>query len=213
MNKKLAIVGGGDLAEQLLNMITHTGIQFDKIVYFDDVKFDKGEKDFYRFNDYMKTEFDDFEFCICLGYKHLEKKTKIINNLKSSSRKLFTFIHTTAHIDKTSIIGKGVIIYPMCNIDYKVELMDGVILNNSVVVSHESVIGSSSFISPGTVIAGKVKIGSSVFIGTGSRVSSLITIGNSVRVGIGSVITKNIGHNLSVIGNPMRILDHKLEIL
>ena len=36
------------------------------------------------------------------------------------------------------ILGKGIVIYPMCNIDQGVILKDGTLLNNSVTVSHDS---------------------------------------------------------------------------
>lgn len=211
--KNLGIIGGGDLAEQLLNMIAQSEVEVRSIVYFDDIRFERLENDSYRFEEYLDDKFSDYHFIVCLGYKHLELKMEIIERLKAASRKLFTFIHPSAHIDKTAKIGKGVIIYPMCNVDYKVNIEDGSVLNNSVVVSHESVAGKSSFLSSGVAVAGKVKIGRGTFVGTGSSISSIIEIGENVRIGIGTVITANIENNISVIGNPMRKLNKKLNLI
>ena len=69
-----------------------------------------------------------------------------------------------------------------------------------------------SFVAPGVVVSGNVNIGEGCFIGAGSIISNGVNIGANVIIGAGTVVTKDIPANVSVIGNPMRILDSKLEL-
>jgi sugar O-acyltransferase (sialic acid O-acetyltransferase NeuD family) len=140
-------------------------------------------------------------------------KNKIISKLHHERRRIHTFIHNSSHVCHTAKIGRGVIIYPMSNIDMGAIVHDGVLINNSVIVSHETTIGQCSYISPGVVFSGKVKVGENCFIGSGTVFANNVTIGNNVMIGIGSVVTKNIPDNTHAIGNPLRILNKPLNIV
>ena len=100
-----------------------------------------------------------------------------------------------------------------CFFDDLIFVEAGVLINNSVTVSHNSTIGACSYISPGVIISGNVQIGSACFIGTGSLISNGITIGNNSTIGIGSVITHNIPPNSNILGNPAKFLNKPLKLL
>jgi len=53
---------------------------------------------------------------------------------------------------------------------------------------------------------GKVSIGNNVYIGNNSLILPGVTIGDNVIIAAGAVVTKSIGHNSIVGGNPARIL-------
>ena len=100
----------------------------------------------------------------------------------------------------------------MCNLDAEVELASGVLLNNSVVVSHNSRVGVAAYLSPGVVLSGHVTIGDFTFLGAGTTVANGRRIGTNARIGIGSVITRDVPDGASAIGNPLRLLEHPLEL-
>ena len=54
----------------------------------------------------------------------------------------------------------------------------------------------------------KTIIGDNCFIGSGTMIIAPRNIGNNVTTGAGSIITKDIEHNLIVVGNPAKILDN-----
>ena len=54
----------------------------------------------------------------------------------------------------------------------------------------------------------KTIIGDDCFIGSGTMIIAPRNIGNNVTTGAGSIITKDIEHNLIVVGNPAKILDN-----
>lgn len=207
---KNAIIGFGELANQFLNFLE---IDIDEnLIIFDDIKYLEKKTNYCKFNEFSDKKFNGCNFYIALGYKNLKIKKDIIANLISNSRKLPNFIDKSSFISRQAEIKKGIFIYPMCNIDKGVFIDDGVIVNNSVVISHNSTIGKCSYISPGVVISGNVTIGSNTFIGSGSIISNNIKIGDNVIIGIGTVVTKDIPDNSSVIGNPMIFLSNKINL-
>ena len=79
----------------------------------------------------------------------------------------------------------------------------------------DSLIGMNVNIGAGVVTCnydGKKKsktiIGDDCFIGSGTMIIAPRNIGINVTTGAGSIITKDIEHNLIVVGNPAKILDN-----
>jgi len=206
--KEIGIIGFGDLGIQIQNMLEEEANSYI-YYYFDD--FAKGEN-IYPFDSYLDNKFGNLYFIVALGYKHLDTKQQILQKLIKNNRNLLTFIHKTSYINPRAQLKQGVIIYPMCNIDYACQLEEGVLLNNSVTLSHESIIKSCSFIAPGVTLSGKVVIDEKCFIGTSSSIANGIFIGKNSIIGIGSVITRNLPENTVGIGNPFRILNKNLNI-
>ena len=212
MNRKIAYIGFGALGKQIALLLQQSTADHLEEAIFDDHSADEKNPGAYAFSEYMDKKYEDYEFYLCLGYMHLPFKNEIAENLKSGNRKLSSFIHSSSIINPSAAIGAGSIIYAGCNVDQFARLEEGVFLNNSVTVSHNSIIGKHSFLAPGVIISGNVNIGAQCFIGAGTVVGNGITIGDNSVIGIGSVITRDVPPGSSVIGNPMRILDKKLKL-
>ncbi|OWY24182.1 hypothetical protein C7N43_05530 [Sphingobacteriales bacterium UPWRP_1] len=208
---KIAFVGFGELGEQLWEFIQHRYQPAVKIV-FDDALHERGVPNARPFNQYADEQFKEYHYFIGLGYRRMALKMQILTNLKQLGRSLPAFIHPSCHIAPTAQIGYATYLYPMCNIDRMVNIGNGVLLNNSVVVSHNTGVEDGCFISPSVTVCGYVHIGKQTFIGAGTVIANGITIGNSVQIGIGTVVTDNLAHDVSVIGNPMRILNQPLQL-
>ena len=202
----LCFIGFGELGNQLLSHINDVDCN-NEIIYFDDNLLDSNKNNTYKFEDYININFSDSKYIIGLGYKHLNKKRQILNYLTEKKTNFFTFIHEKGFVNKSSKIGEGSFIYPNHNIDRNVTVGKCVIINNSVTISHDTVINDCVYISPGVIISGNVEIGECTFIGTGSIISNNVKIGKNVKIGIGSVITNDIPDGMSVIGNPMKIVN------
>ena len=211
--KKIGLIGYGELALQIKQFLRERNNGSEVFHCFDDIQFKKKTKNSHKFSDYMLDKFSDYEFYVCLGYKHPRKKKLIIEELLSKGRKVPSFIHTTAYVSPDALVEDGVIIYPMCNIDKNSVIGKGTLLNNSVVISHDNKLGACCYISPGVVSSGFVNIGSATFVGTMTAISNGVEIGSNCIIGIGSVVSKNIPRGTSAIGNPVRILKSKLVIL
>lgn len=201
--RKIGLIGYGHLGQQIEHLISGLPDDF-YFIYFDDIAFKNNVRNSFPFKDFLRVDFKDFEFQIGLGYKHLRKKREIIDILIRRGRKLFTFIHPSAVIDKTAKIDVGTVIFPNVTIDKDVIIRKGCLLHLCVTISHNSIIEDCCYLSPSVTISGFVEIGKMVFIGTNSCVANNITIGDFAVIGIGSVITKHVELNQFVIGNPQR---------
>ena len=205
---KFGFIGFGDLGKQINNhFIAKEQLPENQIYFFDDNLHKRGAKNAFRFHDYLLEEHKDLSFINCLGYKHLMLKNAIINQLLDAKRTIQGFNHPSCFISSDCTIMDGSIIYPLCAIDFGVVVGFGVLLNNSVTISHDCTIGSCTYLAPGVVISGKVTIGENCFVGAGSIITDHITIGSNVTIGVGTVVTKNIPDNTCVIGNPMKVVN------
>ena len=207
---KISIIGYGELGKQFKDFLFQKN-EFN-LYLFDDTEYIKSNEFHFKFDDYISEKFKKHSFYVALGYKHLLLKNKIIEELISLNRHLPSYNHSTSFINKSAILKESVFIYPMCNVDREVIINRGTLLNNGVIVSHNTIIGNSCYISPGVIISGNVTIGNCTFIGAGSIISNGLTIGNNVKIGIGTVVTSDISDNSNVIGNPMRILKSALNL-
>lgn len=75
-----------------------------------------------------------------------------------------------------------------------------------VVISPSAVIGNNCNVSPFTNIGSNynkaAKIGDNVYIGPHVSIVENVVIGNNVTIGAGAVVVKNIGDNMTSVGNP-----------
>ena len=206
-----AFVGFGEFGRQIEALLETVEGECD-CIRFDDPLVASGDPLARPFADFERDEYRDCDFYVCMGYRHRRTKAEILVRLEALGRRLPSVIHPTSWVSPTARVGPGVFIYPMCVVDKGVVLDAGVVLNNAVTVSHDSIIGSAGYLSPGVTVSGEVRIGECVFVGSGATIANLITIGQNVTVGVGTVVTRDVGSDLSVIGNPMKILDRPLSI-
>jgi sugar O-acyltransferase (sialic acid O-acetyltransferase NeuD family) len=213
MPRNIAYIGFGALGKQLAVFLRQTSKDEIKEIFFDDFLAEKKTPHAHPFQLYKGEQFAGYEFFICLGYKQLAAKAGITAELKSLGRNLTSYIHPSCIINPSAVIGEGCILYPGCIIDLEVQVMDGAVLNNGVIVSHNSFIGRHSFLAPGVVLSGDTRVGEQSFLGAGAIVSNGVAIGNEAIVAIGTVVTQNVDSHASVIGNPMKVLKKKINLL
>lgn len=210
MKIKLAIIGSGDLGQQIAHLAVNY-CQYEFIGFYDDFK-EKGTK----INDslclgkiddilehFKKKLFD--EIIIAVGYKHLEFKKMLYTKL-ADKVPFATIIHPSVIKDRTSQIGRGSVIYAGCIIDQYAKVEENVLLNLGCCVSHDTVVGAHSFLSPKVCLAGFVKIGEMNMIGINTTIIDNITTVEQVQTGGGTVVVKNINRRGLFVGNPARFV-------
>jgi sugar O-acyltransferase (sialic acid O-acetyltransferase NeuD family) len=204
MNKNpIGIIGYGELGKQLELLALSCGWE-NNFIYFDDLHFDRENENTYPFRDYLKEDFKHLNFLVGIGYKKLALRSKIFRTLVEKQRSIPSLVHPTAFIHPSAHIDGGVYIYPLCNVDKNVVLERGVVLNNSVVISHDTRIDQACFLSPGVILSSFCRIGACSFLGAGTVVSNKVIVGNNVTIGIGTVVSKNLEPGKFYIGNPVK---------
>lgn len=82
----------------------------------------------------------------------------------------------------------------------------------TIVVSPSAKVGKNCRIHPSTSIGdhdGAPVLGDNVYIGPGAKIYGPITLGNNVAVGANSVVNHSFESNLTIGGNPARVLSGK----
>lgn len=208
--KRLAIIGSGDLGQQIAYHAL-TDNQYEVIGFFDDFK-NKGE----LINNipvlggstdiletYQSGLFD--ELLIGIGYKHIAFKKDLYDQFKGKVP-FGKLVHSSSIIDLSSQIKEGVIIYPGCIIDQQVEIGENTLINVGCCVAHDTKIGAHSFLSPRVAIAGFVQVEESCILGINSTIIDNIKIVKNTQIGGGAVVIKNIEQSGLYVGNPVRFI-------
>ncbi|GAA3613978.1 acetyltransferase [Flavivirga amylovorans] len=208
--KKLAIIGAGDLGQQIAYHVAQDN-QFEVVGFFDDfaaqgtiVKQIKVLGKLKDVGNYFANKVFD-EVIIGIGYKHLAFREDLYNSLKNTIP-FATFIHSSCYVDASCSIGKGVCIFPGTVIDQQVTIKDDVFINVSCTIAHDSTIDRHTFLSPRVAIAGFVNIGKRCSIGVNSTVIDNINIADDVQIGGGTVVIKQIEKSGLYVGNPSRFI-------
>ncbi|MFD0962620.1 acetyltransferase [Pseudofulvibacter geojedonensis] len=208
--KRLAIIGSGDLGQQIA-YYAETDKQYKVVGFFDDFT-PKGAlvKNIPVLGKIAEIEeaFNNNVFDVILigiGYKHIEFKSNIYKKLKGVIP-FGKLIHSSVIADESAIIADGVVIYPGCLIDAQVEIQENSLLNVAVTVAHDTKIGAHSFLSPRVALAGFCAVGEKNILGINSTVIDNITTVNNVQLGGGTVLINNIEKEGLYVGNPARFI-------
>lgn len=207
--KKLAIIGAGDLGQQIAHYAEQSG--FEIAGFFDDTMpsgtiagnhtvlgavADISEKP-------LGERFD--ELIIAIGYRHREAREALFDKW-SQFAPFATIVHPSSIVDHTSELAQGVVVLPGCIVSDHVVLKENVFLNVGVVVTHDSTVGAHSFLSPTVSIAGFVSIGERNFLGINTTVIDNITTVDACQTGGGTVVIKNLEKAGLYVGNPARFV-------
>lgn len=209
MNRILAIIGAGDLGQQ----IAHYAIRdhhYDEVVFFDDFttsaeimghrvvgKTNEVEA-FYKTNGFT-------ELLIGIGYKHLEVRKALFKKFESIVP-FGKIIHSTCWIDETACIKPGCVLYPNCSVDAYATIDSNTILNINCSISHHSHVGAHCFLSPRVALAGFVKVEELVVIGINATLIDNIKICQNTQIGGGTVVINDILINGLYVGNPAKFV-------
>ena len=175
---------------------------------------DNSFKDFNPFNlAYLGEEqnainkgcFVENDYFIAIGHNVIREK--IYRNLVEKTSKLpINALHNRSIVSKYAQLGNGVMVSMGAIINPFAQIGDGVICNTGCIVEHECVVGNFAHIAPGAVLAGNVIVGEKSFIGANSVVKQGVTIGKNVTIGAGSVVIRDVPDNVTVVGNPSKII-------
>ncbi|MDV6328083.1 UDP-3-O-(3-hydroxymyristoyl)glucosamine N-acyltransferase [Idiomarina sp. Sol25] len=83
---------------------------------------------------------------------------------------------------------------------------DNVKLDNLVHIAHNAVVKNGAFVIAGAEISGGVIVGENSWIAPNACTHQKIRIGKNSIVGLGAVVTKDVGANIVVAGNPAKKL-------
>ena len=197
-NNKMILYGASGHAKVIIDILEQNNITISTI--FDDNK-DLISVLKYPIKQINDSTIDD-ELIISIGNNKIRKT--IANKLKNNT--FGKAIHTKAIIDKTVKINNGTVVMANTIINASSNIGKHCIINTNAVIEHDCTIDNFVHISPSATLCGNIKVGEGTHIGAGSTIIPNINIGKWCIIGAGSVVIKDIPDNVTVVGNPARII-------
>lgn len=178
--------------------------KFDSKAKFSNNKADLDE--FFKNSDYFVT---------CIGNELGMARYLISKELENRDIMPLSIVSKNAYIDETSLLGKGIQLFPNSILQTNTKVGDYSIINTGAILEHDCILGNGVHMMPGSVIGGNVTIGNYVTIGLNATVMPKIQVADGAYIGAGSVVTKDIKKNEVVVGNPAKFLkyiEHKVDL-
>ncbi|QKI82603.1 acetyltransferase [Kroppenstedtia eburnea] len=135
----------------------------------------------------------------------LVRKSKI-EFLQSYHRHVISAIHRQAILANDIHIGEGTSIMAGAVVNPSVHIGTGCIINTTVSLDHDCLIGEYVNIGPGSKLAGGVQVGSLTELGTGAIVIPNKTIGKKCIIAAGAVVVNNIPDGSIAMGVPAKVV-------
>ena len=92
------------------------------------------------------------------------------------------------------------------HICHNVQIGENVAIGLCSQIHHDCVIGDNCVLSPRVTLCGDVTLSDNVFIGAGAILIQGIKAGKNAVIGAGSLVIRDIPDNVTVVGNPARII-------
>lgn len=207
MNKPIIIIGAGDHASVLLDILLGQKKDVIALTSVNDSRTDLYNipiiSDETVIHNYAPNTVSLVNGIGSVGSLQLRKS--VYDKFKSLGYVFSNVIHESAIISPRAIIEDGVQVLAGAIINNDAIIKFNSIINTKTSVDHGCIIESHVHLAPGCTLSGCVKVGSATHIGTGASIIQGINIGNNVLIGAGSVVIRNIPDNAKAYGNPARI--------
>jgi sugar O-acyltransferase (sialic acid O-acetyltransferase NeuD family) len=208
--KKIVIIGSGGFAQEvawLIEEINSYKKEWELLGYIDDYYLDRIGNSYGGYKvigdlNYLNSLHDNVYVVIAIGNGNVRKN--IVEKIKN--KKFATLIHPNVRMSKSCVINEGSIICSNNVLTVNIEIGKHVIINLNCTIGHSSKIENYVTILPGTNISGDVNIDEYATLGTNSTIIEKKTIGKSSMIGAGTVIIKNVDDDVTVVGNPGKII-------
>ncbi|MGN6194117.1 MAG: acetyltransferase [Ginsengibacter sp.] len=199
MNKNYGIYGASGHAKVIVEIIEKCG-DFIKELYDDD-PYKKSLLSYNVSNDKLLLSVHDIVWIIAIGNNMVRKKIATTNLLTYGK-----VIDIKSNLSLTSEIGTGTVIMPGVTINSCTEIGIHSIINTNASVDHDCTLGNYVHVSPNATLCGGVTIGEGTQIGAGAVITPGVHIGKWTIIGAGSIIIKDIPDQVTVVGNPGKVI-------
>lgn len=134
---------------------------------------------------------------------------RLLQRLLEENAPIVSIVHPDAVVSRYASIAAGTVVFAGVVINAGANIGFGGILNTGCSVDHDCILEQGVHISPGARLSGGVRVGQLSWIGVGACVRQLIVIGQEVTVGAGAVVVSNVPDNVTMVGNPARLMSIK----
>ncbi|WP_167881178.1 NeuD/PglB/VioB family sugar acetyltransferase [Leptospira gomenensis] len=206
--EKVAIIGAGDFAREILTCIKDILYSskkiHDRIIF---VEPDDGftERNIHDFKVIPQSLFDPSVWSAVVSVSNPEKREKIVGHLPHNTH-FATVVHPSAVISEWVNIKDGSVVTAGSILTCDITVGMHSQLNLHTTIGHDTICGDYFTTAPAANISGACKIGNRVYFGTNSSIRQGVTVCDDVTVGMGSVVIKDISEPGIYVGSPSQKL-------
>jgi len=199
MNKKIALIGGGGFAYEVLEVAAM--LNHDVVGYFAEDK-SSFAHDYIGTPDTIHLNQNNFD-AVFLAFGATDARSqanrwKLIDYLSQHSIKVETLVSPWAKISKGVKIGEGSFVAHNVCLSTYAALGKYNLLNTSAVIGHHTVLGDNNIVSPCVFVGGGVSIGNNNILGASVNILQGIKLGDNCLVGMGSNVFRSLKDNTIV---------------
>lgn len=205
--KKIAIVGAGGFAREVLWLLTDLGLASRVGGFFesDDVWVEREVSDL-PVRPFSSLESAVFEAVIAIGSPAARKAMR---DALPSSLHYPVLIHPSVQRSQRIEIGSGTIVCAGTILTCNIQIDEHVHLNLGTTVGHDCHLQQFVTTAPSVNISGNCKIGELTYIGTNACLREGLTLAAGTTVGMGAVLVSNVEEQAVYVGNPAKKLDKR----
>lgn len=133
----------------------------------------------------------------------------LLQRLADANAPIVSIVHPHAVVSRYADIAVGTVVFAGAVVNAGASIGFGSILNTGCSVDHDCMLEQAVHISPGARLSGAVQVGQCSWVGVGACVRQQIVIGHDVTVGAGAIVVTDVADNVTVIGNPARLMPVK----
>jgi len=115
-----------------------------------------------------------------------------------------TAIHPRAFVDKTAVLGAGIVVLAGAVVQAGAVIGNHVIVNTGATVDHDCVLGDYAQLAPGVHLSGAARIDEGAFLGVGAVVTPGRCVGAWSTVGAGAAVISDVAAGTTAIGVPAK---------
>lgn len=205
--EKVIVIGGGGHAKVVISILKK--ISKYKILGYSEIK-DNGlilGVGYLGDDNKVINKYSDTETILVMGIGHLKSadlRMRLVEKFQNSGFRFPHIISPTSVINEPVDVGEGTVVMDNVVVNTSSRIGNFCILNTSSTIEHDCEVGDFVHIAPGSTLSGEVQIGSYSFIGAGSTVINSVSISQKCIIGAGSLIRKNINQPGLYVGNPIK---------
>ena len=212
MLKDIVIIGAGGVGSEtalIIEDINNVNKEWNLIGFVDDNDNIQNTKingyDVVGKLDYL-LNYKKEVYVVCAIANYNVKKA-IVNKLKSNKNiKFATLIHPSTILNRTVEVGEGCIIYQNVMVTTNVIIGSHVIVSPKAGIGHDTVVKDYCNLLWNVNISGNVVLKEGVLVGSGATVIQGLEIGEGTILGAGAVVIRDIPMNKVAVGNPTRLI-------
>lgn len=196
MEKKLVLVGAGEMAEIADEYFTHDS-DYEVVAFSVERNYirqpDLNGKPVVAYEE-LETLYPPAEYTLFIAIpssKLNALRTRFYLDAKRKGYRFATYISSRAFVWRNAVVGENTFIFENNVVQPFVTIGNNCILWSGNHVGHRTVIKDHNFVSSHVVISGYCEIGESCFLGVNSTFNDHVKVADHCVIGSGSLITKD----------------------